>query len=396
MNASARRALAIGLAAVLVVGIVIAVIVGKGGGDGGKKDTGDSSDLTVVTGVIGSEKKPFFDDPAVKREFAKHGLDVEVTTAGSRQIGAPVDQGGTDLKGVDFAFPSSAPATVKVQQKTGTKTTYAPFYSPMAIASFQPVVDLLKTQGIATQDAAGAWHFDVAKYLDAVGKGLRWDKIPGNTTYPNPKQVLVSSTDIRSSNSAAMYLSIASYVANGNNVVSNQQQQDKVIGPMSGLFLAQGFSASSSEDPFEDYLSQGIGSKPIVMIYEAQFLGQQVTDHDEHTTAITPDMVLMYPTPDVLSKHTVVPLTSAGDQVGKLLTTDPELEQLAARFGFRTTDPSVFTSTLKAHGVAAPPVPVDVIDPPSYESLESMITAISNQYSAARQAAGLPDESPTK
>lgn len=383
MNGTARRALVFGLAAVLVIGIVAAVIWGRGGGG-----TGKTKHQTVVTGVIGSEKKPFFDDAAVKAEFAKHGLDVEVTTAGSRAIATTVD-----LKGVDFVFPSSAPATVKVQQKTGAKTTYAPFYSPMAIASFKPVVDLLKTQGIASQDAGGVWHFDVAKYLEAVKKGLRWTDIKPNTTYPNPKSVLVSSTDIRSSNSAAMYLSIASYVANGNNVVTSDSQQSAIIGPMSQLFLDQGFSAASSEDPFQDYLSQGVGSKPIVMIYEAQFLGQQETDHDAHTTAITPDMVLMYPTPDVLSKHTVVPLTATGDQVGKLLTTDPELARLAARYGFRTADPGTFTTTLKAHGVTAPPVPVDVVDPPSYESLESMINAIGNLYDAARQQA--PQTAPT-
>lgn len=382
MNGNARRALVLGLAGVLIVGIVVAVFLGRGGGGGGH-----DKHLTTVTGVIGSEKKPFFDDPAVQREFAKHGLDVQVTTAGSRQIGAPVDQGGTDLKGVDFVFPSSDPASVKVQQKTGAKTKYAPFYSPMAIASFQPIVDLLAKKGIATKDAAGTWHFDMKAYLDVVGKGLRWTDIPGNTSYPNPKAVLVSSTDIRSSNSAAMYLSIASYVANQNGVVTDQQQQDAIIGPMGKLFLDQGFSAASSEDPFQDYLAQGMGSKPIVMIYEAQFLGQEETDHDAGTKAVTPDMVLMYPSPDVLSKHEVVPLTTAGDQVGKLLMTDPELARLAARYGFRTNDPSVFTSTLKAHGVTAPPVPVDVVDPPSYESLESMITAISNQYDAARMPA---------
>jgi hypothetical protein len=118
---------------------------------------------------------------------------------------------------------------------------------------------------------------------------------------------------------------------------------------MASLFLAQGFSASSSEKPFDDYLSQGIGSKPMVMIYEAQFLGEQM--NADTKSAITPDMVLMYPSPNVLSKHTVVPLTKNGDAVGQLLSNDPTLAKLAAQYGFRPADPSVFTSVLKAHSI---------------------------------------------
>lgn len=70
----------------------------------------------------------------------------------------------------------------------------------------------------------------------------------------------------------------------------------------------------------------------MVMIYEAQFLAAEAA----HRT--TGDMVLTYPSPTVLSKHTLVPLNSNGDQVGRLLSTDPELQQLAVKYGFRTAD----------------------------------------------------------
>lgn len=382
MNSVAKRVLAIGLAVVLVAGIVVAVLWGRGALG---PSTPVAGPLTVVTGVIGSEKKPFFDDPDVKAEFAANGLDVEVTTAGSRQIATTVD-----LTGVDFVFPSSAPAAEKVEQKTGVKTAYSPFYSPMAIATFQPIVQLLAKAGIAHQDANGTWILDIKAYLDAVAKGTRWNQLPGaDTAYPSTRSVLISSTDIRSSNSAAMYLAMASYVANGDNVVSTSAQQNAVIDQLAQLFLAQGFSASSSEEPFDDYLSQGIGSKPLVMIYEAQFLGQEITDKQDGTSAITKDMVLMYPSPTVLSKHTVIPLTPNGDKVGQLLTSDPKLAQLAARYGFRPADPTVFQSTLQSHGIPVPPTPVDVVEPPSYESLESMIEAISERYDS--QSGGSPD-----
>ena len=376
MSATAKRIAGLALAAILIVGIVAAIILGvnSGGGKATPNGTPAPGDLKVVTGVIGSEKKPFFEDPDVKAIFAEHGLDVQVTTAGSRQIATSVD-----LTDVDFVFPSSAPAAEKIKRGTGASTVYAPFYSPMAIATFTPIVELLAAAGIAYQDAAGTWHLNVAEYLKAVQAGTRWNQLPGGTeTYNSSRSVLISSTDIRQSNSAAMYLSIASYVANGDEIVSSPAAQDAVIDQLGALFLEQGFSASSSEAPFDDYLAQGIGSKPMVMVYEAQFLGRQMSATG--SKAITDDMLLMYPDPTVLSKHTVVPLSKSGDQVGQLLATDPRLAKLAALYGFRPADGSVFSEQLTDHGLAVPPNPVNIVEPPSYESLEAMISAISDRY----------------
>jgi hypothetical protein len=390
MNPTARRLAGLLLAAVLVVGIVVAVIWGSlnGGTPGGGASGGPTGPLTVVTGVIGSEKKAFFDDPDVKAIFAKNGLDVQVTTAGSRQIATSVD-----LDGVDFVFPSSAPAAEKIKRETGAKTVYSPFYSPMAIATFTPIVEILQNAGIANKDADGIWHLDMAKYLAAVKAGTRWNELPGAAdTYNSSRTMLISSTDIRKSNSAAMYLSIASYVANGDQIVSSPASQAAVIDELSNLFLSQGFSASSSEEPFDDYLSQGIGSKPMVMVYEAQFLGRQMSETGGK--AITKDMVLMYPSPTVFSKHAVVPLTDAGDTVGTLLVNDPDLARLAALYGFRPADPTIFADELSAHGLAVPPTPVNVVEPPSFESLEAMITDISTRYDSPAEPAA-PDSTPT-
>ena len=247
MNSTAKRTIGIVLAIVLVGGIVAAILIGRSHGTPSSNPTsGSDKHLTLVTGVIGSEDAPFFADPQVEKIFKQHGLNVQVTTAGSRQIATTVN-----LKGVDFVFPSSAPSAVALEQKTGKSTVFAPFYSPMAIATFKPIVQILKSAGIASQDSDGIWHLNMAAYLKAVAAGTRWNQLPGaSTLYNSSNSLLISSTDIRQSNSAAMYLSMASYVANGNNVVSSATQQSNVINAMGNLFLEQGFSASSSAEPF--------------------------------------------------------------------------------------------------------------------------------------------------
>jgi len=91
-------------------------------------------------------------------------------------------------------------------------------------------------------------------------------------------------------------------------------------------------------------------------------------------------MLLMYPEPNVFSKHTLVPLTDNGKKVGDLLVTDARLQRLAAQYGFRPADATAFSDTLTSNGVAVPPSPVNVVEPPSFETLESMITQISARY----------------
>src|SRR6202011_5760201 len=92
--------------------------------------------------------------------------------------------------------------------------------------------------------------------------------------------------------------------------------------------------------------------------------------------SITKDMVLMYPSPTIYSKHTIVPLTPAGDRAGRLLQTDPDLQRLAIKYGFRTSDTTAFTKFVSAHKVVVPATIFNVIEPPSYEALESMISTI--------------------
>jgi hypothetical protein len=362
-----RRALGLILAAVLGVGVLAAIVISVRG----RLDS-PAQQLTVVRGVIGSEKQPFFSDPEVIKTFRDHGLDVRVDTAGSRQIAS------LDLTHYDFAFPAGVPAAEKIRLARKVNTSYSPFYTPMAIASFRPIADLLVAAGVA-KNQGGYYTFDMQAYLQLVARNARWTDLPNNSAFPSTNSILVTSTDVRTSNSAAMYLALASYVANGNNIVQDPVQGAAVLPKVEPLFLRQGFTATSSEGPFQDYLSIGMGKTPMVMIYEAQFVAQAALNDG----SITKDMVLMYPSPTIYSKHTIVPLTPVGDRAGRLLMTDPNLQRLAIKYGFRTNDTSAFNKFVSAHKIVLPPTLFNVIEPPSYETLESMITTIEQHMKGA-------------
>jgi hypothetical protein len=245
----------------------------------------------------------------------------------------------------------------------------------MAIATWKPIVALLVQAGVA-HVSADITTLDVDAYMKLVDKNTRWKDLPGNTTYPVNKSILITSTDVRKSNSAAMYLALASYVANADNIVENDAQGAAIMGRLTPLFLRQGFQASSSEEPFDDYLVQGIGKSPMVMIYESQFI-QRAAAADG---TIKSDMVLMYPQPTIFSKHTFVGLTPDGIRLGDFLTADPEMRTLATEYGFRTTDTAAFTKFVADHKLTVPASIIDVIEAPTYESLEAMIARVEAAY----------------
>ncbi len=225
--------------------------------------------LTTVTGVIGSEKVPFFADERVREVFRANGLEVRVDPAGSRQIATTVR-----LDDYDFAFPSSSPVADKVLATRPAARTYAPFSTPMAVATFAPIVDLLTQAGVV---APGSSTFDVQRYLELASAGTRWDQLPGNTSFPARKDVLLSTTAPCQSNSAIMYLGIASYVANADSVVADQSAAAQVAPAVQPLFRDQGYLPPSTEVLFEDYLSAGMGRVPMALIYEAQYLAESLS-----------------------------------------------------------------------------------------------------------------------
>lgn len=358
---------------VILVGVAIAAIaLGRGllpfgDGDEGGTTGGSGGKLTQLHGVIGSEKRAYFEDPDVVARLEELGYSVSVTTAGSRQIATT-----TDIAEQDFVFPSSAPATQKVREQGSGYSVDFPFFTPMAVASWKPIADLLVAEGVVSEQN-GAYTLDVNKYMDLARSGKRWRDL--GEAYPSPRNVQIRSTDIRTSNSAAMYLSLLAWEV----AERDPERRDDVgflIDEIAPFFTAQGYSEASSSGPFTDYLSQGMGAAPMVMVYEAQFLGEQMRPNSR----IRDDMVLLHLSPTVLANHGIVGVSAGGKELGRLLSNDPQLQQLAARHGFRPANSGSLADELADRGFDAPSDYVNSIDPPSYDRLEQLIDGVGQRY----------------
>jgi hypothetical protein len=361
-----RKAIGPLMAALLLVGVGLAVTYSIRDRKTSEAASRRSASRVTVKILTGSEKEKFLSDPELAKVLDDEGIAITLQKAGSREIATR-----PDLKSFDVAYPAGAHAAVKIAQMTGSKRVYTSFYTPMAVASWKQLIPVLQNSGLIANKDGAYFISDFPKLVEMMQKGARWKDLPGNSSYAVGKSILVSSTDVRKSNSGGMYLALAAYIANGNNVVDNEEDADKIGAKMVGLFSRQGFQESSSAGPFEDYTSMGIGKAPLVMVYEQQFLEYMMSRQN-----VNPDMVLLYPAPTILSKHTLVALSDNGARFAQVMTTNAKINSIAQHYGFRSQDSTELFSMAEAKKLAIPHTLVDVIDPPSYDILERLIGRI--------------------
>lgn len=367
------RGCAIAIGVILIVVAVAAVLIGRGTfgnlgfGGGGEGGFTAGHGTKEVSGIIGSEKREFFEDPDVAARLGELGFTVSFTTAGSRRIANEVD-----LSSQDFVFPSSAPAAQKVTDQDPSYSVEYPFFSPMAVATFTPIADILQQEGVVSRSGE-AYVLNVDKYIDLAQSGKRWRDM--GSTFPSPRSVQISTTDIRTSNSAAMWLSILAWQF-GEKDPSKRDDVPWLTDQIAPFFTGQGYTESSSAGPFSDYLSQGMGAVPMVLIYEAQFLGEKMKDNSR----ITDDMVLLQLDPTVLANHGIVGISSEGKELAQALTNDEQLQKLAAKHGFRPSSGRYLDEVMNEKGLGSPASYDNSVDPPNFDRLEKLIDGVGTRY----------------
>lgn len=327
------------------------------------------SKLVEAKGITGSEKYNFLTDTRTLDIFRKNGIALKVEKSGSREMAFR-----PDLKKYDFAFPAGVPGASKIKDITGKHKQFTPFYTPMVIASWKPIAEILIKNGIVEQKGDYYYIINMKLLFQLIKEEKRWKELKDNSEYSISKSVLISTTDARTSNSAAMYLALASYILNNYNIVTTDEQVSALIPTLSSLFLKQGYVESSTSGPFEDYVSMGIGKSPLVMIYEAQFIEFMIQ------SSRNPEMVLLYPKPTLFTKHILVPFSENGEKVGMLLEQNEELQKVAAEYGYRINNAAYIKNLWQSKNIKLPDTIIDVVDPPSYEVLEKMIVEIEKLY----------------
>ncbi|OYU46696.1 MAG: hypothetical protein CFE44_00815 [Burkholderiales bacterium PBB4] len=325
-----------------------------------------------VAGVIALDVEPYFQDPRVQKRLADLGYRLKTTRIGSRDMAGRVVKDQTP----EFLYASGVVAgnqIVDAAKKAGVPATMvSPIYTPMVIASWTPIAKILAANGMAAQRQDGVWTVDMAKLTQAMLDKKRWKDLQAAKAYDVNKSVLVSTTDVRKSNSAAMYLALTTYAVNGNEMVTDRDAALKAANTVLGLFKRQGYQENYVNGNFDDYATIGIGKTPMAFIYENQMVSYAIGKR-----GLGDSMVLLVPQPTLFNKVVFVATSDRAKKLGELLSTDTELQHLAVAFGFRIAEGAYFAQTAKSVGLTIDEQITQVIDPPSFELMTQMIDTIS-------------------
>ncbi|WP_223838022.1 hypothetical protein [Streptomyces venezuelae] len=298
--------------------------------------------VTVLKGKMAS-KRDFFEDEEVRRILMRHGIQVHITTSGSREVAL------RDLDTFDFVFPSGQPAGDLITGMRGTSDQYAkvhrPFVSPIVLATYREYAETLRDAGIATPLPSGGenrplyYSLDMGKFLGVIDGAKRWNDLGiQRHGIANANRIVAQSPDVCGSNSAGTYLALVSFTRRGNGPDVPSTDEDASSRALSVKHLMeQGLPAA---DVFRTYVSpEGKGIAPVVVAYEHQYLTHQVR-HRAESGRLDEERVLLYPSSQFVTQPQFIALNDKGERLRQLMADDPDLRRRATELGFRILNPA--------------------------------------------------------
>lgn len=322
-----------------------------------------SSPLKLITG---SAKFAFLKDPELTQLLGQHGIRLELIKSGA--FAADRQQAGQ----IDAAWPASAGAAADWAGALPGSNSYPVFSTPLALATWRALIPMLEQNGLVKMQGPNHGSFDLDKALPLMLKGTRWNQLPHNSVFNVNKGFLVNTPDLRHGVTSTLYLATLAYILNGHEVPQSQSRAEQLALQLLPLIARQGFQESTLAGPFEDYIGQGMGKAPLVLVYESQFFEAR------RDGKLQGNHLLLYPQPGLMLKHVLVAKTPAGKKLGELLANDPALQKIAARYGFRTNHPALFAFEAKRLGLDAPEL-INLADTPNASVLDAMTQTIINQ-----------------
>ncbi|MTD59347.1 hypothetical protein [Amycolatopsis pithecellobii] len=311
--------------------------------------------VITLEGKIAS-KAEFFEDEQVQQMLMRHHIRVHLTQTGSREIAVH------DVDQYDFVMPSGQPAAdLIVKARPNAVRVYRPFITPLVLATYREYADTLVDAGIAApQGNAGTLYYtlNTERFIDAMQRQVTWrDLLIDRHGIANGNKILAQSPDVCTSNSAGTYLGVIAFIQNNHSVPQTEAEADSLAASIKPILTGQGLPGA---DLFAPYVTpEGRGSAPIVVVYEHQYLAYQV-QYRARSGRPDNDRVLLYPEARFETQPQFLALNPRADQLGELITRDPDLRRRAMELGFRVLDESGATASgqlgqfLQQQGVQPP------------------------------------------
>lgn len=365
MNKMVRIGLVAVLALAFIAGIWKSFIKTEPSGDATPVALA-SAKANKVKLLTGSAKFSFLKDPELTQLLAEQGIELELTKSGAFALDV------TKVQDFDAVWPAGAAAATDFSQAWEAPATYPVFSTPLAIASWKALMPVLQANGLAKKTGDMHGDFNLEKALPLMLSSKRWNQLSNNDVFSVNRGFLVNTPDVRKSTTGSLYISTLAYLLNGSEAPSDVTVARELADKLSPLITRQGFQEGTLAGPFEDYLGQGMGKAPLVLIYESQFVEAKRDGKLKDTH------FLLYPQPGLVLKHIFVARTDAGKKLGEILASDPNAQAIAAKYGFRTNDAAVFAKAMAEHKLDAPEL-LNIADAPSTAVFDAINKTLTNK-----------------
>lgn len=280
----------------------------------------------MLKGYVGGEKAGLLQNEDVLKILSRrYGVTLDWSKAGSMEMVRDSEQKS------DFLWPSSevALAYYKMQHGNLAKSEII-FNSPIVLYSWDTVTDALIEQKIVTVTNGIYYVTDLPRLLGLAVDGRKWKDVGLPQLYG---KVSITSTDPNKSNSGAMFAGLLANVLCGD--IADSATIDDALPKIKSYFQSLGYMEHSSSDLFQQYLSTGVGARPIIVGYESQIIEFSLQNASQWPS-VKNKVRILYPEPTVWSSHPLILQSAKADALKRGLL-DPEVQKIAwEQHGFRT------------------------------------------------------------
>ena len=216
---------------------------------------------------------------------------------------------------------------------------------------------------------------DMEKLVALIASGTRWKDFQNNPEYAINKSILVSTTDVRKSNSAAVVSGACQLHPQRGGGGQERQRGDPCDSEGDAVLSQSGISGGEFRRAVRGLPGDGDGESAHGDDLRVAVPGASGQDQAPRQLDGAP-----LPAPYHLHQAYVRGVDTGREKLGALLESDPELQKIAIEYGFRNGNQGYALEFQRRAGVSVPENLIDVIDPPSFEIIEKMIGRIEQQF----------------
>jgi len=279
-----------------------------------------------INAFVGGEKIGFINDPLIINILEeKYNIVVDAVKAGSIEMVTTLN-----VDGKDVLWPSN-PIALEIWKNSNRPflSDDSIFLSPIVLYSYDIVTKALIQEQIVEKRSDFYYVVNFRKMIEYIIGQKSWEDIQLPELYG---KITIFSTDPTKSNSGNMFAGLMANILNHGNVVT-METVDNILPEMKKYFERCGYMEDSSGDIFNNFISTGVGAKPIIVGYENQ-LSEYIIENEKF---INNKIRILYPVPTIWSTHPMIALKKNGKILIEALK-DKKIMKIAwEKHGFRSS-----------------------------------------------------------